>query len=98
MLLGIVIYKVCVLGKKMTDFVSVRVPSSHVISEHDYETIKPLTNMMSHSEEETGFIGDPYIPTCDLEKIYDDFIEDSNYTMDKMNCSCLGACSCPTYT
>ena len=53
---------------------------------------------MSHSEEETGFIEDPYIPTCDLETIYDDFMEDSNYTLDKMSCSCHGACNCPTYT
>ena len=99
MLLGTVIYKVCVLGKKVTDFASVRGPSSHVISEHDYETIKPLSpHMMSYSEQETGFREDPYIPTWVLEKIYDDFVEDSNYTLDKMNCSCQCACNCPTYT
>ena len=68
MLLGMVIYKVCVLGKKAMDFASVRGPSSHVISEHDYETIEPLSpHMMSHSEEETGFI-EPLYSNLGLEK------------------------------
>ena len=42
-LLGIVIYKLCVLGNKAMDYASARGPPSHVISEHDYETIEPLS-------------------------------------------------------
>ena len=74
-------------------------PHSDVGIQHEYESIEPVfPHWLPLSEDETGFIEDPYIPTGDLKHIYYDLEEDNNYSLDKMACNCEGACNCPMFT
>ena len=97
MLLGIVIYMLCLCKEQVADYISAIGPSSHAVSEHDYKTIEPLSLHQISLKEETGFIEDPYLPTCELERLYYELEEDDNYGPDQMSCNCQGACNCPTY-
>ena len=99
LLLGIIIYNVCVDGKQVADNALFIGPHSDVGIQHAYETIEPVSpHWLPLSEDETGFIEDPYIPTADLKHMYYDLEEDNNYSLDKMVCNCEGACNCPTST
>ena len=61
--MGIIIYNVCVDGKQAADNALSIGPHSDVGIEHDYETIEPVfPHQLPLSEDETGFIEDPYIP------------------------------------
>ena len=97
MLLGIMIYMLCMCKKQAVDHVSAIGSTSHAVSEHSYETIDPLSPHQISLEEETGFIEDPYIPTCEPETLYYELEEDDNYGLGQMSCNCQGACNCPTY-
>ena len=95
--MGIIIYNVCVDRKQAADNALSIGPHSDVRIQHEYESIEPVfPYQLPLSEDETGFIEDPYIPTHDLKHIYYDLEEDNNYTLDKMVSNCEGACNCPT--
>ena len=97
-LLGIIIYKVCLDRKQLADNLLYIGQHSDVHIQHDYETIETLlTHQVPLTEDKTGVIKDLNSPTGDLEHIYYELDEDKKYTFDKMACNCHGACNCHTY-
>ena len=96
MLLGIMIYMLCMWKKQMANHVSAIELTSHVVSKHSYETMEPLSPHQVSLKEETGFIEDPYIPTCEPETLYYE-LEDDNYGLGQMSCHCQSACNCSAY-
>ena len=97
MLLGIMIYMLCMRKKQAVDHVSTIGLTSRAVSKHSYETIKPLCPHQVSLGEETGFIEDPYIPNCEPETLYYKLEEDDNYGLGQMSCNCQGACNCSAY-
>ena len=92
-LLGIIIYKVCLDRKPLADNSLSIGQHSDVCIQHDYETIEPLfTQWLPLTEDETGVIKDLNSPTGDPEHIYYELDEDKNYTFNKMACNCDSAC------
>ena len=97
MLLGIMIYMLCMQKKQTVNHVSAIGLTSRVVSKHSYESIEPLSPHQVSLEEETGFIENVYIPTCEPETLYYELEEDDNYSLGQTRCHCQGIYNCSTY-
>ena len=97
-LIGIIIYKVCLNKKQLADNSLSFGQHSNARIQHDYEMIEPLlTHWLTCTEDETGVIKDLNITTYEVDHIYYELDEENNYTLNKMACNCQGACNCHTY-
>ena len=97
-LIGIIIYKVCLDKKQLADNLLSFGQNSNAHIQYDYEMIKPLfTHWLPCTEDKTGIRKDVNIPTYEEDHTYYELDKENNYTLNKMACNCQGAYNCHTY-